>query len=172
MHELLLKKIRASSYYSEDFEACVGNFMQTKLSSSETLQKALDITLQEMEICYQEAYNFYQADNYLEACEIFRTLATLNPFEEKYWMGLGASLQLLENYPGALRSYAVHLLLDSNNPYPHFYAYQCLKAMGEEEEAKKALKTAYDSAHKLPYYGELRTKILEINQEITKGMPW
>lgn len=161
MEALLAKKIRSSSYYSDHFETCVQNFVLEKLAHNETLQKAFDLTAQEMEVAYAEAYNYYQADDYLKACEQFRMLTILNPFEPKYWIGLGASQQLLGNYQAALEAYAVHVFLDSNNPYPHFYAYQCLMVQQELDEAKKALAKARELTARFPFYGELRKKIAE-----------
>jgi type III secretion system low calcium response chaperone LcrH/SycD len=96
-----------------------------------------------MEEIYDESYRFYQEDLFLEACVGFRWLVLLNPFIEKYWMGLAASLQLLEKYEKALHAYAIAALLDSDSPYPHFHAFECYAALENGEEAKKALELSF-----------------------------
>ena len=128
--------------FPDDFETYLEDFIPNKLLKSETLKLAFDITDHEMEELYAEAYGCYEEDAFKAASNGFRFLIILDPFVPRYWMGLGASLQLLERFEKALQAYAVVTLLVSKNPAPHLYAHECYKAMGEEKEAELALQLA------------------------------
>ncbi len=141
----LLEKIareRGGDHIPEDLEAYLADFVPNTLLSSETLQIAFGVTHDEMEELYGEAYGFYEQEAYVKAADVFRWLVLLNPFISKYWMGLGACQQLLGLFEKALHSYAVAALLDSLSPYPHFYAFECYEALGDPNEAAKALMLA------------------------------
>ncbi len=129
--------------FPDDLEAYLDDFIPNTLLKSDTLQQAFGVSGYEMEEVYHEAYRFYQEDVYLEASAAFRWLVLLNPFVDKYWKGLAASLQLLGKYEKALHAYAMAALLDSDNPYPHFHAYECYEDMHNPEDAEKALDLAY-----------------------------
>lgn len=135
--------------------------------TSETFQQAFGITEAEMEGLYAEGYEFYQKDHFTEALAPFRMLVYLNPFVIKYWMGLGATLQLVERYENALKCYSVAAMLDCNDPYPHFHAYECYMGLHNEEEAEKALRLAYKRAKQHPTYGPLRATIEQLRQPVT-----
>lgn len=129
--------------YPADLESYLDDFIPNVLMKSETLQKAFGVTNYEMEELYAEAYKFYYEDNFLESSTAFRWLVLLNPFQAKFWMGLAATLQLLEKYEKALHAYAVSALLECENPYPHFHAYECYCTLKNKVDGEKALDLAY-----------------------------
>src|SRR5262245_36895773 len=90
--------------FPEDLETYLEDFIPNTLLKNETLQQAFGVTPYEMEEIYTEAYAFYQDDNYLESSTGFRWLVLLNPFKPHYWMGLAASLQLMQKYEKALHA--------------------------------------------------------------------
>jgi type III secretion system low calcium response chaperone LcrH/SycD len=145
--------------FADNLETFLEDFIPNTLLKSETLQKAFGVSNYEMEEIYSEAYRFYQEDNYLEASTGFRWLVLLNPFIAKYWTGLAASLQLLEKYEKALHAYAISALLESENPYPHFHAYECYEALNNKEEAEKALDLAYQRTIGKAAYSDLEEEI-------------
>lgn len=145
--------------HPENLETYLADFVPNVLLKSETLQVAFAVSSYEMEEIYTEAYAYYQDDNYLESSTAFRWLVLLNPFTAKYWMGLAASLQLLEKYEKALHAYAVAALLDSDNPYPHFHAFECYAALKNKEDAEKALELSYKRTIGKAAYQELQEKI-------------
>lgn len=145
--------------FAEDLETYLEDFIPNTLLKSETLQAAFGVSHYEMEELYHEAYSFYTQDNYLESCAAFRWLVVLNPFITKYWMGLAASLQMLEKYEKALHAYAVSTLLDSENPYPHFHAFECYSLLNNKEEAQKALELARRRAKAKSLYKPLEDEI-------------
>jgi type III secretion system low calcium response chaperone LcrH/SycD len=125
----------------EDFD--LRDLNSHPLLKKESLQQTFGISAVEMEEVYSEAYAFYQDNNYPQAVSSFQRLVWLNPYTVKYWMGLGASLQLLKQYERALYAYAVWALLECENPYPHFHAFECYSASKNKEESAKALALAY-----------------------------
>jgi|GEM_PF-799712 len=151
--------------FPENLEAYLEDFVPNILLKSETLQKAFGISPYEMEEIYSTAYIHYQEDHFLEACTGFRWLTLLNPFIVKYWMGLAASLQLLEKYEKALHAYAVAALLDSENPYPHFHAYECYVDLDNKEEAEKALDLSYMRTIGKDAYRDLQEEIKVLKKE-------
>lgn len=148
--------------FPENLEAYLDDFVPNVLLKSGTLQQAFGVTGYEMEEIYCEAYRLYQEDIYIESATAFRWLVLLNPFEAKYWKGLAASLQLLEKYEKALHAYAMAALLDSDNPYPHFHAYECYDSMDLPQEGEKALELAYTRAVNQAIYRNLQEEIEQI----------
>lgn len=144
--EQLVQKIamkrKEENPFPDDFEAFLEDFIPNTLLKSETLQLAFGVSNLEMEELYREAYTFYEEDLFKEASHVFRFLVILDPFTPRYWMGLGATLRLLSKYEKALHAYAVVTLLERQNPEPHFQAYECYKALGDEKEAALALEIA------------------------------
>ena len=95
---------------------------------------------------YALAYFLYGQQHYLDASHLFRLLAAARPSEPKYWKGLGACLQVLKEYDGALNCYASAqmLYLTQTDPYLYLHSADCYIALKEVEKAFKAL----DAAHK------------------------
>jgi type III secretion system low calcium response chaperone LcrH/SycD len=145
--------------FPDNLETYLEDFVPNKLLKSGTLQDAFDLSDYELEEVYNESYLLYQEDRYLESSTGFRWLVLFNPYEPKYWMGLAASLQLLEKYEKALHAYALFALLESDNPYPHFHAYECYSALHNVEEGRKALVLAHRRAVKKSAYRDLQEEI-------------
>ena len=53
------------------------------------------ITDEEMEALYALAYHHYQAGHRQEALQRFKLLVTLDPLEQRFWLGLGGAAQRL-----------------------------------------------------------------------------
>jgi len=128
--------------FPDDLDAYLEDFIPNKLLKSETLKLAFDIPDDEMEELYAEAYTLYADDEFKAASNGFRFLIILDPYQPRFWMGLGACLQLLQRFEKALQAYAVVTLLDHTNPAPHLYAHDCYKAIGNEKEALIAIELA------------------------------
>ncbi len=139
----IFDRIAAENHVTHDeLEKKFEDFVADKLLKSETLAKAFKIKESEMEELYSEAYGAYVKDLYDEAGSLFRWLAIFNPFETKYWMGVGACQQLQGNYEKALHGYAMAGYLNTLDPYPHYHAYECYTALGNAREAQIALEDA------------------------------
>jgi type III secretion system low calcium response chaperone LcrH/SycD len=153
--------------FPEDIESYVDKFIPDILLKCESLQQAFGITDYEMEKLYEEAFEYYEIDSYNEALTLFRWLLLFNSYEAKYWMGFAAASQLLGHYEKALHAYAVAYLLDVDNPYPHFHAYECYMLLKNKEEADKALLLAYQRCTGKAAYEELKNEIERLDKQIS-----
>ena len=63
----------------------------------------------------------------------------------KYWVGLGACLQLVRQYERALGAYALAAVTSRpRDPLPHFHAGECYLALNNLRDAEKAFRMAVD----------------------------
>lgn len=162
----LLDKIISSSKedypFPDDLEAFLKDFFPDANSTLDTYQTIFKISNEDLEKVYQEGYIAYQQHAYENSASIFRWLIFFNPFITKFWLSLGSSLHMKQDYHGALHAYAVSALLEDTNPYPHYYAHLCYTFLNQPQEAAKALNIALQLTHLRPKYRELREEILNI----------
>ncbi len=154
--------------FPDDLESYLADFVPNALLKSESLQRAFGISNYEMEKLYEEAYAYYENEQYLKAVTVFRWLVLFNSYEPKYWMGFAASEQLLERYEKALHAYAVVSLLESENPYPHYHAYECYMLLDNKEDADKALALAKRRCENSSNYDELKQEIEELKLPVAQ----
>ena len=159
LREYIEKIKRGAANLPEDLDSFLDSFVPDVLMKSETLQEAYGVEERAMEEAYAKAYSLYERSDFGEAAVIFRWLVVLNPFVYKFWMGLGASWQMLEMLEKALHAYAMAALLDCEHPHPHFYAYRCYTKLGNEKDATKALRLAHRRTKEKPQYAGLRGEI-------------
>lgn len=88
-----------------------------------------------LEAIYSQAHKFYETEQYEKAIPTFRFLLTLSPTTAKCWLGLGATHQMLKEYPIAIGYYFAAVELDSSDPYSPYYLAECLLANKEIEQA-------------------------------------
>ncbi|MCF0254231.1 MAG: SycD/LcrH family type III secretion system chaperone [Duodenibacillus sp.] len=89
---------------------------------------------------YALAYNLYAAGNYQDAQVVFQSLCVYCSNDARYWTGLGACRQALQQYPLAVDAYQMAAVIaELKNPDPMLRAAGCLIEMGEKDEAKQAL---------------------------------
>lgn len=145
--------------FPDNLEAYLEDFVPNVLCKSETLQQAFGVSPWEMEEIYNQAYEYYHADRYEDSTIVFRWLVMLNPFEIRYWMGIGANTQILGKFEKALHHYAIASLLDCENPLPHYHAYECYLSNKDAGNAEKALLLAFERTLDKPEYQSLREAI-------------
>lgn len=92
----------------------------------------------DLRIIYSLAYTLYQGGDYAQARPVFQQLAAFKPFEQKYWLGLGACYQMEKSYDEALKAWAMASLLNDQDPLPHFHAAECYGEIGNIAEGMKA----------------------------------
>jgi type III secretion system low calcium response chaperone LcrH/SycD len=112
-----------------------------------TWQLLMGITNAELELHYAQAYEAYVAGQLETATAIFTTLSMMNPYEMKYWFGLGATKQLLQEYEAAVLAYTISSVLDESNPTPLFHAGQCHYALQERDNCIESLEKALARAN-------------------------
>lgn len=126
---------------------------------------------------YESASNYYQNGQYKLAASSFQSLALVEPGNPYYWIGLGASYQMLNDYTQALTSYAIAATLDETNPEIHYHAAECLFSVNQPQQGLAALSSAELIIAGNPDYAQLFEKIAwlkerwkienEINHRIT-----
>ena len=109
------------------------------LEQGATLGDVRGYTDDEMEAVYSLAHNAYQQRKYDDARKLFYFLAENDHTESRFWMGLGAALQMTGGYEQALAAYGVAALLDATNPQPPLRASECYLALRDFAGARKAL---------------------------------
>lgn len=107
-----------------------------------TFQEIIGYSEETMEKFYGAAYNLFQRKNYRDSANAFVFLTTLNPYVHNYWLGLGMSEQLNEEFEAALLAYAMAILTKIDNPIPHYHSARCYKAMNDYKNARASVDLA------------------------------
>ena len=94
------------------------------------------------QILYGAAYSLYEQGDYSAAIPLFTELLLSHPFCIHYWKGLASAEQMNKNYTAALHAWCLVVLLDNQNPKPHFHAAECYLSLNQTEDALKALDAA------------------------------
>lgn len=114
--------------------------------------------MSEEEIAYQKAFKLYEEGCYKDASSVFFTLALKDPLEECYWRGLASSRQMERKFEAALHAWAIVAILVSKDAWPHFHAAECLFALRDTFEAKKALLLAEEKLKETdPLYEKIQS---------------
>lgn len=138
------------------------------LANQKTFKDLRGITDKEMEAIYSTAYNFYSHGKFDRAKNIFLALTQLDNSKPKYWVGLGASRQMLKEYQPAIEAYGLAMLFDTKDPKPVFYASGCFMKLNENDMAMKALDTAIEIAGKNPEHKDLRNQAENLLEGLRK----
>jgi type III secretion system low calcium response chaperone LcrH/SycD len=104
-----------------------------------TVRELKGITDAEMDAVYSLGFNFYRTGNIENAEKVFKFLVLFDHFEPKYWIGMGAVLQVKKMYDGAITAYAYASFLDIHDPKPQYHAAECYLAKGDRANAASAL---------------------------------
>lgn len=107
-----------------------------------TFKDAVGLTDGEMEVIYTLAYNQYSQQQFAEAEKTFRVLLIHDHLNQKFWMGLGATRQKLQDFEGALVAYSMIAELGGKDPRVPLHAAECFMALGMYDEAMSGLEAA------------------------------
>lgn len=116
------------------------------------------------ESVYAIAYAMYEKGKYEDSSSLFRILSFLDMESVKYWMGLGASQQMLKNYDEALKAYAFAAFLNEQDPYAHFHAAECFILQENIDQGLVALESAYKVAENKAEHKALVNQIVLMRQ--------
>ena len=128
------------------------------IESGCTLRDIQGLTNENMEGLYALAYSEYNQGKYDKAQELFQLLCQLDHLEKKYWVGLGATRQMLKDYSNAIDAYSVAVMFDLNDPVPPMHAAECHLASGNREEAVSGFQYAIDAAGSRPQYQPIKSQ--------------
>lgn len=107
---------------------------------------------------YNRGLELYQQAEYKNAAALFSYLTTLNPYEYRFWMGLGFAKQSDRSYEEAIVSYTAAGALDSEQPLPFLHAAQCYYALQLRELALENLQKTVEIAKDKPEHHETYRK--------------
>lgn len=111
------------------------NLLQKEIAEGASLQEIFNFSDEAMDSFYKAARHLFEKQNYKEAADAFFFLTHLNPYVSTYWLGLGMSEHLGEDYHAALMAYSMTALLDTEDPLPHYHLGNCYKSIGDLENA-------------------------------------
>jgi type III secretion system low calcium response chaperone LcrH/SycD len=100
----------------------VDEFASSKAENGSASKKFSESTIEGL---YSFAFRFYKEGKYQEATNFFRFLTLIDTKTVKNWTGLGASLQMLQNYQKALKAYNVALVLGHKCPETAYHMAEC-----------------------------------------------
>lgn len=130
--------------------------LKRELAKGKTAQEIIGFTNESMAKFYGAAYRLFEHKRYKDAANAFLFLATLNPYNHDYWLGLGMASQLSQDYEAAIDAYELAALSDIVSPVPYFYLAKCLFAIHDRDSALQALDLAIEAADELMEYEELK----------------
>lgn len=130
--------------------------LEKELAEGKTAQEIMGFSNETMSKFYKAAYLLFEHKRYHDAANAFLFLATLNPHNHEYWLGLGMSTQLCHDYESAIDAYELAALCDISSPVPYFYLAKCLFAIHDRESALQALDLAIETADEFEEYAEIK----------------
>lgn len=142
--------------------------LKIEISEGKSPQEIMGFSTETMAKFYQAAYLLFENKQYEDSANAFLFLATLNPHNPEYWVGLGMATQLNHDYESAIDAYEVAALSDITSPIPYFYLAKCLFAIHDRESALQALDLAIETADELPEFTALKQEASLAKQLILK----
>ena len=102
------------------------------------IEKGIDDA--QLNAVYSLAFSYYSTGRYDEALKLFKFLVMFDHLNQKFWIGLGSTQQVLKHYDEAIAAYAQASILDLENPKPMYYAAICHIAKGDKVGAASAVR--------------------------------
>lgn len=160
-----MKKMKKNIDISpEQMETLVHDF----LLNQKTFKDIKGITDKEMEGIYATAYNFYTHGKFDRANDVFSSLCQMDPYQSKYWLGLGATRQMEKKYEKAIEAYGLAILMDAKNPLPPFHAAHCLIKLNNKDGAIQALEAVIEVAKGKKEYEDVLSQAEQILEGLKK----
>ncbi|HXF29846.1 MAG TPA: SycD/LcrH family type III secretion system chaperone [Chlamydiales bacterium] len=144
--------------------------LRRHLDEGRSLQELIGYSDEFMQQLYNAAHDVFQEGRYQEAADGFLFLTTLNPYVYAYWLGLGMSQQLIEEYEQAIIAYECASKVEPASPIPDYYLAACHLLMNERDLAKISIEQAKQKCVGRVSFASLYEKILKAEQRITKKM--
>lgn len=144
------------------------DWLKKQIASGKTAQEILEFSNETMAKFYQAAYLLFEKKRYIDAANAFLFLATLNPHNHDYWLGLGMSTQLNGNWEAAIDAYEMAAINRLDSPVPYFYLAKCLFAVHDRKSALEAIQLAIDYSDDIPEYANLKEQALAAKDLLMK----
>ena len=158
---------------SDDFQTANDDDIEKLLDFLQqggTVQELYGMEDSDVDVMFVSASRYLQQEQFEEAADAFLFLTLLNPYQGKFWMGLGESHRLQKEFDLALQNYKMAAVYDSKNPKPYFHQANCYIANDKPEKALEKLelclehcqgKSAFKSMQEVCYelVDDLKTRI-------------
>lgn len=146
----------------------IAELVQDFLLNQKTYKDLRGISDNEMETIYSIAFNFYSHGKFDRAKNIFAALTQLDTYKPKYWVGLGASRQMLKEYQPAIDAYGFATLMDAKDPKPVFYSSSCFLKLDKPNLAILALEAAIEISGTSPEHKDVRSQAENLLEGLRK----
>lgn len=161
-----LEEFRLSAKVKEKLKNM--KLLKKELAEGKTTQEILEFSNETMAKFYGAALILFEHKRHYDAADAFLFLATLNPYNHDYWLGLGMATQLCHNYEAAIDAYELAAICDFANPVPYFYLAKCLFAIHDRESALQALDIAIETAGDFDEFIELKEQAEAAKEKLLK----
>jgi len=139
-----------------------------QFSEGKTLQEMLTVSDEMMIDFYHIAMEYFDQKQYKEAADCFFLLTTLNPLECVYWKKLGNAEHHQHNWENAVNAYAMAMLADADDPFPHFYYAQVCFGQHHWEDSRKCLEVCKKLIAEDPQYQDLSPHVDALEAALAK----
>lgn len=130
--------------------------LKDELAKGKSAQDILGFSDEAMAKFYKAAYYLFENGHYAGSTDAFLFLATLNPYNYEYWLGLGMSLQKCNQFDTAIDAYEMAAICQPDIPVPYFYLAKCFFAVHDRSNAEMAIDLALEYAGDYEEYAELK----------------
>ena len=142
--------------------------LRNQIDAGKSLQEIIGYTDEFMQELYNAAHDVFQEGRFQEAADGFLFLTTLNPYVYAYWVALGMSQQLLEEYEQALLAYECAGKIEVACPIPDYYMAACQLLMNDQELAKVSIERAKQKCIGRQNYASFYEKVVKAEERINK----
>ncbi|MDE1461009.1 SycD/LcrH family type III secretion system chaperone [Spartinivicinus poritis] len=109
-----------------------------------------------IETAYAVAYQYYESGKYQEASKMFHLLCSLDHYQAKFFIGLGACRHMLKEYQAAIDAFSYVSVLEFSDPRAPFYAAECHLALNNIKEAESGFRATIEFAKGNKEYHDLK----------------
>jgi type III secretion system low calcium response chaperone LcrH/SycD len=144
--------------------------LKKELNSGKSAQEIMGFSDKAMAKFYKAARYLFDNGRFAGSADAFLFLATLNPYNYEYWLGLGMSLQRCNEFESAIDAYELAAICQPDTPVPYFYLAKCFFAIHDRVNADKALDLALEYAGDIDEYAELKRQAKQAKALLSKDM--
>lgn len=144
------------------------DLLRKEIAEGKTAQEIMGFSNETMAKFYAAAYLLFEHKRYEDAGNAFLFLATLNPYNHEYWLGLGMASQMSQDYEAAIDAYELAAISNIESPVPYFYLAKCLFAIHDRESALQALDLAIETSGDLGEYADLKRQAVAAKDLLVK----
>lgn len=142
--------------------------LQEQIASGKTFQEIIGYTDETMDQFYHAARRLFEKQRYEDSADAFIFLTTMNPFVSQYWLGLGMSEHLKDEHFDALMAYNMAILIDKNNPIPHYHSAACHRALHDLDTARLCIDEAISLAGNRQQHAQLKEQAIAFKKVLLR----